>query len=65
VPPAPIYRNSVFCPQCIYVFCVDLGTNSDHFSLEHQLIGFHNRSRECLLRGTDCVFNSDGYSIVL
>ena len=21
--------------QCVYVFCVDLGTNSDYFSLQH------------------------------
>jgi hypothetical protein len=31
VPPAVTYRNSVFCPQCIDVFCVDLRTNSDLF----------------------------------
>jgi len=27
-----------FCvlpPQCIYVFCVDLRTNSNHFSIQH------------------------------
>ena len=32
VPPALTFRNSVFCPQCIYVFCVDLRTKSDYFS---------------------------------
>jgi len=27
--------NSTFCPtQCIYVFCVDLGTNSDYFPIQ-------------------------------
>ena len=27
VPPALTFRNAVFCPQCVYVFCVDLRTN--------------------------------------
>jgi len=29
------YRISVLCPQCIYVFCVYLRTNSSYFSLQH------------------------------
>jgi len=35
--PALTFRNSVFYPQCrpINVFCVDLGTNSDYFSIQH------------------------------
>jgi len=36
------HSENVFSPQCIYVFCVDLRTNSDHFSLQHQFIGFYN-----------------------
>ena len=28
-------RNSLFCQQCVCVFCVDLGTNSDYFSIQH------------------------------
>jgi len=28
------YRNSVFCPQYIYVFCVYIRTISDYFSLQ-------------------------------
>jgi len=36
VPPAFTGRNSVFCPpQCIYVYCVDLKTNSDYITIEH------------------------------
>jgi hypothetical protein len=35
VPPALTFKNSVFCPHCIYVFCVDLRTNSDYFSIQH------------------------------
>jgi len=31
VPPALTFRNSVFSPQCIYVFCAYLRTNSDYF----------------------------------
>jgi len=56
VPPASSFRNSVFCPQCVYVFCVDLITNSDYFSIQNWLICIYNRGRECLLRGTDWVF---------
>ena len=26
--------------QCIYVFCVDLRTNSDYFTIQHWLVGF-------------------------
>jgi hypothetical protein len=40
--------------------------NKQHYlSLQHQLIGFYNRGKECLLRGTDWVFKSDRYSFVL
>jgi len=41
--------------QCtsIYVFCVDLKTNSDYFPI--QLTIFYNRDGVCLLRGTDWV----------
>jgi len=28
--------------QCIYVFCVDLRTNSDYFPIQPQLTGFYN-----------------------
>ena len=38
--------------QCIYVFCVDLRTNSDYFTVQHWLVGFYNRDGECLLRDT-------------
>jgi len=31
-----IFSNSTFCPHsCIYVFCVDLRTNSDYFPTQH------------------------------
>jgi len=35
VTPALTIRNSVFSPQCIYVFCVDLRTKSDYFPIQH------------------------------
>jgi len=38
--------------QCIYVFYVDLRTNSDYFPIQHSLTGLYNRDGECLLRGT-------------
>ena len=28
--------------QCIYVFCVDLRTNSDYFPIQHELTGLYN-----------------------
>ena len=37
-------------------------TNSDLCHLQHKLIGFYNRCRECLLRGTVWVFKSDTVS---
>ena len=40
--------------QCIYVFCVDLRTNSDYFTIQHWLVGFCNWDGVCLLRGTFC-----------
>jgi hypothetical protein len=52
--------------DCIYVFCVDLRTNSDFFSsMQQQLMGFYNRSRECFLRGKNWVFKLDSYNFVL
>jgi hypothetical protein len=56
-----IMRRSVFTvryvlpTQCICVFCVDLRTNSDYFTVQHYLIGFYNRDGVCLLCGTFCL----------
>jgi hypothetical protein len=50
------FNNQIFyvlSTQCIYVFCVDLKTNSDYFPIQHELTGLYNRDEECLLRGTD------------
>jgi hypothetical protein len=41
----------------IYVYCVDLRTNTDYFPLQCELIGLCNGDGECLLRGTNWVFN--------
>jgi len=38
-----IQQFYVLPTQCIYMFCVDLRTNSDDFPLQHLLIGFYNR----------------------
>jgi len=54
-----IQQFYVLPSQCIYVFCVNLRTNSDYFLIQHQLTGFYNRGREYSLRGTDWVFKSD------
>ena len=34
------FNNCTFCPNCIYVFCIYLRTNSDLCHLQHKLIGF-------------------------
>jgi len=36
VPPCLTFSNSTFCPtQRIYVFCMDLKTNSDYFTMQY------------------------------
>ena len=52
-----VHKSHVLPTQCIYVFCVDLRTNSDYFPIQHKLIGFCNRDGVCLLRGTSQIFN--------
>ena len=48
----------VLSTQCIYVFCVDLRTNSDYFTVQHWLFGFYNWDGVCLLRGTFYILRS-------
>jgi len=43
----------VLLTQCICVFCVDLRTISDYFTIQHLLTGLYNGDGVCLLRGTD------------
>ena len=38
-----IHKFYVLPTQCIYVFCVDLRTNSDYFPKLHLRVGFYNR----------------------
>ena len=49
-----IQQFYVLPTQCIYVFCVDLRTNSDYFPIQHKLTGFYNRDGVCLLRCLKC-----------
>jgi len=51
-----VQKFHVLSTQCIYVFCMDLRTNSDYFPIQHWLTGFYNWDGVCLLRGTDWVF---------
>jgi len=46
----------VLTTQCIYVFYVDLRTNSYYLPIQQWLTGFYNREGVCLLRGTDWGF---------
>jgi hypothetical protein len=50
------FNNSKLCPHCIYVFCIYLRTNSYLCHLQHKLIGFYNRDKKCLQRGTNWGF---------
>jgi hypothetical protein len=47
-----IQQFYVLPTQCVYVFCVDLRTNSDYFPMQHQLFGFYNRDENfyCAVR---------------
>jgi hypothetical protein len=47
-----IHKFYVLPTQCVYVFCVDLRTNSDYFTVQNYLTGFYNRYGVCLLRCT-------------
>ena len=53
-----IQQLYVLPTQCIYVFCVDLRTNSDYFTVQHWLVGFCNWDGVCLLRGTFYILRS-------
>jgi len=55
-PTSSTFNNCTLCPHGIYVFRIYLRTNSDLGHLQHNLIGFYNRDKKCLLRGTDWVF---------
>ena len=39
-----ILKFYVLPTQCIYVFCVDLRTNSDHFNIEYYLTDIYNQN---------------------
>ena len=50
--------QQLYCPHCIYVFCIYLRTSSDLCHLQHKLFGFYNLGEKCLQRGMDWVFKS-------
>jgi hypothetical protein len=54
-----IQQSHVLPTHCIYVFCVDLRTNSQCFPIQHQQTGFYNQEGVCLLCGKDRVFKCD------
>lgn len=46
------HQNLYILPtQYIYIFGMDLTTNSNYFLLQLELIGFYNGEGRCLLRG--------------
>ena len=56
--PFNIQQTYVLPTQCIYVFCVDLRTYSDYFTVQQWLVGFCNWDGVCLLRGTFYILRS-------
>jgi len=40
----------------MYVFGINSRTNSDYLSIRHEMFGFYDRDRVCLLRGTGRIF---------
>jgi hypothetical protein len=52
VPTALTFRNSLFCPQCIYMFCVDLRTNRNTSLYRINLLVFRNKAESvyCAVR---------------
>ena len=38
------FSNSTFWPHSVFVFCVDLRTNSDYFPIQHKLAGFYEQN---------------------
>ena len=55
------FNSNQFCvlpTRCVYVFCVDMRTNSDYFTVQHWLVGFYNWDGVCLLRGTFYILRS-------
>jgi len=44
--------------QCVYVFCVDLRTNSDYFIVQHWVVDFYNWYGVCLRHGTFYILRS-------
>jgi hypothetical protein len=50
------FNTCRLCPHCIYVFCTFLRTNSELCHVLRKPIGFYNRDKTCLQRGTDWVF---------
>jgi hypothetical protein len=53
-----INKFYVLPTPCIYVFCVDLRTNSNYFTVQHWLVCFYNRDGVCLLRSTFYILRS-------
>ena len=61
-----IQQFYVLPTQRIYVFCVDLRTNSDYFPIQHKLIVFYNRdltlySPVVTIRTTSFTFNNSTF----
>ena len=54
-----IYTFHVLLPYCVYVFCMDLRTNSDYFPVQHLLIGFFISEMESVY----CAVRAERFSI--
>jgi len=56
---APTGLTFKICTLChnVCVCFVFISEQTDFCHLQHKLIGFYNRDKKCLLRGTNWVFN--------
>jgi hypothetical protein len=45
-------KNLTFCTHSVFVFCMDLRTNSDYFTVQHSLLVILNPDTACFLRRT-------------
>ena len=61
-----IKKKSLAVPtERVNVFFMDLRINRDYLSVQRYIIGFYNRERTCLLRGTISISKySSGYICV-
>ena len=49
-------KENLRLQQCVYVFCLDLRTNSDYFPIQRELTDFYNRDLTPLNHSGDYMY---------